>query len=539
MNNSRNEDSPDQTQRRARVCVPVSPRRASELTEAFARASRVADLVEIRFDSLDREELEAAPTALASLLETSTCPLVLTLRPKEQGGARDVSTDEREHFWRRVAQELQRRARASDANVTPNVKHFADLELDGGPSAETCAALARVCQIIRSQHDFAGGAEDLARVYERAKASDAEAIKVAVTARDATDCLHVFRLLERAQAEGRPTIAVAMGRAGVATRVLAPSRGALFTYAALDGESANAPGQLASQELRELYRVDAIDARTLITGVVGSPVAHSLSPVMHNRAFAARALNAVYLPFEVTDVEAFVRRMVRPRTREFQWNLRGLSVTAPHKAAILPLLDGITPRARAIGAVNTVVVRQDGELHGDNTDAEAFAAPIRELTELRDERVAVLGAGGAARGVAWSLRELGARVTVFARDIERARALAADFDAEAAPLEGASLGKFVLVVNATPLGTRGPLEALTPATSAQLGGARFAYDLVYNPTDTSFLREARAAGCETVGGLSMLVAQAVEQFKLWTGEDAPSEVMRSAARKKLDRGAIV
>ncbi|HYN84039.1 MAG TPA: shikimate dehydrogenase [Pyrinomonadaceae bacterium] len=541
MNDSRNELTADDARHTARICVPVRPRRASEIAEAVARASREADLVEIRFDHLDPAELEAAPAHVAPLLD-SPATLVFTLRPREQGGARESADDEREHFWRRLAREMRRHADASGANPEHErgrLRHYADLELDGGPSAETCAGLARVCRIIRSHHDFAGGAQDLTRLYERLAATDADALKLAVTARDATDCVPVFRLLERARTERRKLVAVAMGRAGVATRVLGPSRGAPFTYAALDAENTTAPGQLTSQELRDLYRLDSTDSRTLVNGLVGSPVTHSLSPVMHNRAFAARGLNAVYLPFEVTDLEAFVRRMVRPATRELEWNLRGLSVTAPHKTAVMSLLDRTTGRARLVGAVNTVTVESDGTLAGDNTDAEAFAAPLRdsswprELTALRGARVALLGAGGAARAAAWALRERGARVTVFARDLGRALSLASDFDADAAPLEGASLGRFDLVVNATPLGTRGPLEESTPADAEQLRGARLAYDLVYNPTDTLFMREARAAGCETLGGLAMLVAQGEEQFRLWTGEDAPAGVMRRAAEEAL------
>ena len=155
------------------------------------------------------------------------------------------------------------------------------------------------------------------------------------------------------------------------------------------------------------------------------------------------------------------------------------------------------------------------------------------MIELRGARVAVIGAGGAARALLWELRERGARATVFARDVERARATARRVRRAAAPLEGARFEGFDVVVNTTPLGTRGESEDETPATAAQLRGARLAYDLVYNPRETRFLREAREAGCETVGGLPMLVAQAAEQFRLWTGEDAPLDVMREAAEKQL------
>jgi shikimate dehydrogenase len=276
--------------------------------------------------------------------------------------------------------------------------------------------------------------------------------------------------------------------------------------------------------------VPLINERTLVTGLVGSPVSHSLSPRIHNSAFAALGLDAVYIPFDVADVSDFIIRLTRPSTREFSWSLRGLSVTAPHKTTVMPCLDWIEKTAREIGAVNTVVIEGD-ELRGYNTDAAAAIKPLEGLLNLRGARVAVIGAGGAARALLWSLREAGARTTVFARDVERARAAARNFGAETARIEGASFDGFDLVVNATPLGTRGEREDETAATASQLRGARVAYDLVYNPRETRFLREASAAGCTTVGGLAMLVAQAAAQFKLWTGTDAPLEVMRDAAEE--------
>jgi shikimate dehydrogenase len=256
---------------------------------------------------------------------------------------------------------------------------------------------------------------------------------------------------------------------------------------------------------------------------------------MHNATFGALGHRAVYLPFEVADVSEFVRRMADPRTRELKWNLRGFSVTAPHKQAVIPLLDRVAPVALRIGAVNTVVISEEHALEGFNTDADASVAPLGGLVELKGARVAVIGAGGAARALLWALGERGARATVFARDAGRGRQLAGEFGADSAPLAGASFGGFDVVVNTTPLGTRGAREEETPATSAQLSGARFAYDLVYNPARTRFLEEARAADCRTVGGLGMLAAQAAEQFRLWTGYGPPNlaEFMLGVAEERL------
>ena len=211
-------------------------------------------------------------------------------------------------------------------------------------------------RLICSHHDFAGVPADLENIYRRMAATNAPILKIAVQADDAIDCLPVFNLIERARREGRELIAIAMGQAGVMTRILGPSRGSFLTYGSLDEDSATAPGQVTARELREVYRIDSIDRETEIMGVIGRPVAHSISPHIHNAAFAQANINAVFIPFEVHDVDSFMRRMVRTSSREIEWNLRGLAVTAPHKSSVMKHLDWIEPAAKEIGAVNTIVV---------------------------------------------------------------------------------------------------------------------------------------------------------------------------------------
>jgi shikimate dehydrogenase len=254
---------------------------------------------------------------------------------------------------------------------------------------------------------------------------------------------------------------------------------------------------------------------------------------MHNAALAAHGLNGVYLPLEVRSVESFFRRMVRPQTREFDWNLKGLSVTAPHKSAVLKYLDEIDEKAMNIGAVNTILIK-DGQLFGYNTDADGFLEPLLErLTSLAGLRVAVLGAGGSARAALWALTEQKAAITLFARDVAKAEELGKTCGASVKHLGTASFKNFDLVVNTTPLGSYGNLVAQTPATIEQLAGAKLAYDLVYNPQETKFLANARAAGCDVLTGLDMLVAQARRQFEIWTGLSADASTMLVAAHRAL------
>jgi 3-dehydroquinate dehydratase/shikimate dehydrogenase len=514
----------------ARVCVPVCVKNAAELRPSIERAAEVGDIVELRLDCLEAGELDAARAQLGALLEAAGRPFIITYRPREQGGGVSLSIEERAAFWRDVPLWLRGAARRERA--------FVDVELDllESPHAESLELLFENFQVICSHHDFRETPADLEQIYERMARTRASISKLATRANSITDSLPLMRLLERGRREGRGVIAVSMGAAGALTRVLSPAFGALLTYGSLDAGQATAPGQIDASDLRRLYRVQGLSEKTFVTGLAGSPVGHSLSPYTHNAGFASLGLDAVYLLFEVEDLPEFVRRMADPRTRELRWNLRGLSVTAPHKQAVIRHLDSVAPNAARVGAVNTVVISEERGLEGFNTDADASVVPLDGLVELSGARVAVLGAGGAARALLWALGERGARATLFARDEARGRAVAEEFGMAWARLEGASFEGFDVVANATPLGTRGARETETAAAESQLRGARVAYDLVYNPAETRFLREARAAGCETVGGLRMLVAQAEEQFRLWTGRVPPPGVMQAAAEKKLFGG---
>lgn len=506
-----------------RVCISLCEPTVVALERAIAAAAEVCDLFEVRLDCLEPLELETGASSITKLLEQSACESILTFRPSQEGGRRALDDATRQTFW-------------SDAIFSSS---FFDVELDLAEkfhNSETSPSMPiDWSRTICSHHDFAGVPDKLDQIYSRMSRTPARVLKIAVQAKDAIDCLTVFQLLERAREDGREMIAIAMGVAGVATRILGPSRGGFLTYASLDSETATAPGQISVSELMGVYRLEKLDRHTQILGLVGSPVSHSLSPQIHNAAFAATGINAVYIPFETRDIKTFFKRMIHPRTRELDWRLRGLSVTAPHKIAVMEHLDWIEPAAREIGAVNTIVAEAEA-LQGFNTDAPGFVKPLVQVFgDLRDARCAVIGAGGAASAALWSFKEAGAKATLFARDAAKASAVAERFGADWLQLEGARFEGFDIVVNATPLGTLGQFENETPATARQLRGARLVYDLVYNPTETKFLREAREARCPTLDGLVMLVAQAVEQFKLWTGAPPPESVMYEAAERGLKR----
>ncbi len=270
-----------------------------------------------------------------------------------------------------------------------------------------------------------------------------------------------------------------------------------------------------------------IDAATTLYGVFGDPVAHSLSPAMHNAAFAALGVNSVYLAFGSPEIAPCTAAM---RTLGFG----GASVTIPHKVAIMPLLDEIDASARRIGAVNTVVNR-GGRLLGSNTDAHGALQALRAHTEITGRTAVVVGAGGAARAVAFGLKDAGGRVTVVNRSAARGEALAQRVGADFRPLAEAVGLSCEILVNTTPIGMARFGDAL-PVPAALLQPGMVVMDIVYTPLKTPLLAAAAARGCRTIPGTAMFVLQGARQFELWTGRSAPTEVMTAAVHAALAAG---
>jgi 3-dehydroquinate dehydratase/shikimate dehydrogenase len=498
----------------SRICAVITEETIEAARAALRRAASIADIAELRLDYLrdfDFNDLNH----LALLLKDKPLPIIITCRAYNEGGQRHVEEEAR----------LKLLVEGAKAGA-----EYCDIE---AASFEAASRLSPdPSRLIVSHHNFAETPSDLEEIYERLCALPAAIHKIATRANRIADSLRVLRLIDRARNEGRQLIAVAMGEAGLMTRVIGPSRGSFLTFGSLTHGRESAPGQATCEELRDVYRVRSISRRTAMTGIIGNPVSHSASPAMHNAAFRALGLDFVYLPFQVEDPAEFFSRLIRADTREMDLNFRGLSVTIPHKVAVASLLDEIEEPARKIGAVNTVVI-EGARLRGYNTDAEGAMGPLEKICELRGESCAVLGAGGAARAVVYGLRERGAHVTVFARDVEKARSFEESFGARVLPFDSFASSDARIVINTTPVGQRllGEGQSLVPRRS--LAGRSVVYDLVYNPLDTQLLRDARKEGCRTLDGLEMLVSQAALQFQLWTGHTAPTDVMREAAIKKI------
>ncbi|MDI1240772.1 MAG: shikimate dehydrogenase [bacterium] len=497
---------------RAKICVSICAKTAAELFEKISRAEPLADVIELRFDCLNPDQVDPAIENLPAVDKT----YLITYRPSEQGGLRVLPLNARLMFWKKVLPILAGRDLLIDLEADINFP----LRFD-----ET--------KVIRSAHFFHDPLVDLRPTFFELSDLGDGLIKIAAAASDMIDTLPVWKLTETAEREERNLIPIAMGEPGKWTRILGPAYGAWMTYAALDFNAATAPGQITAADLIDVYRVKEISRATKVHGVIAGDTSYSISPWMHNAGFRAAGENRVFVPLQVTDLDAFIKRMVRAETREIDLNFAGFSVTNPHKQAIIRHLDEIDETAEKIGALNTVRI-ENGKLYGFNTDALGFISPLKQIFgDLKGAKAAVVGAGGAARACVYSLVEAGANVAVHARDLQKVERLAESFGVRSSQLPETFAG-FDIVVNCTPLGTKGDTEDQTIATADQLADVKLVYDLVYNPIETRLIHEAKSAGVKTLGGLEMLIAQGAEQFKIWTGREAPIEAMSAAVGKRLN-----
>jgi 3-dehydroquinate dehydratase/shikimate dehydrogenase len=579
------------------VCVPIAVE-SVEGALADADAARVAgaDLVEFRIDGFFTGDLRPAGATGRSpgtglpaefgqvlrLVERSCLPCIVTCRTTAEGGQYDGPEESRialfEHLGaaarppRFIDVEFSSYSRSANLAMKVNlaVGHRGDVDRGGGGAGAGGAGGGAEgdlsASLILSLHDERGRPADLSRrVLAMAAQPAAAVLKVAYRARSLRDNLELFDLLAEG-AGGRPLIALAMGEFGLMSRVLAPKFGSFLTFASLRAGAATAPGQPTIDDLLNLYRFRTIGPRTRVYGVIGWPVARSLSPAMHNAAFAAAAHDGVYLPLPVPPEYEHFKATLHALVEHPRLDLAGCSVTMPHKEHLVRFAREERQRAAGratwsidalselAGAANTLAVERgaDGRPAACrvlNTDGPAAADLLAAALgrPLAGARLALLGAGGLARAVAAAGATAGATVTVFNRTFERAARLADQVGAArpgvdggpprvaAAPLERLGEEAFDAVVNCTPVGTAaagpdGPVPA-DPGALRNSPTAPVVFETVSSPATTPFLARARALGLPTIDGVALLVAQAALQSAAWTGATPPVALLEATARR--------
>jgi 3-dehydroquinate dehydratase / shikimate dehydrogenase len=491
---------------RERICAVIAEKTAAAALKALRQALKHSRTAELRMDWLSNtREIDRLMAGLS--VDRKKCCVIATMRRRAAGGKSAGGLHEQMSLLRLAAE---------SGCVWCDVEVESAEQLDKYGLAELRQVGARV---MISFHDFRGTPRDMKAVVRRLERCGGDAIKIAAHARTIGDSVRVLATAQRK----RHVVAVPMGEIGLPARVLALRAGSALAYAAAD--QATAPGQLSVDEMRGMYRAEKLDRRTRVYGVIGNPIAHSLSPLMHNAAFAARRVNAVLLPFLVNDLKDFLAACP-------EFGVKGFAVTIPHKQAIIPHLDGCDPLAARIGAVNTVVVRGNGSLYGYNTDYVGVLRALSSRVELKGSRVLLLGAGGAARAAAFALVEAGALVSICARREAQSAALARDAGCEAIARSRVNGEYFDAIVNSTPLGLS---ETDASPLRANELNCRVVMDMIYRPMHTKLLKLAERRGIEAVSGAEMFIAQGIAQWEIWMGERAPVEIMRRVLLGALKR----
>lgn len=489
------------------ICVSIGrTRHKHTIVEFHHLASQGVELVELRLDFIGRA------VDLGRLLKDRPCPVVLTARRREDGGRWSKSEADR--------LVLLRSAIAAGAD-------YIDLEADIASEIPRYGTTKRIV----SYHDFEQTPDNLEELHAAMAAEDADIVKIATMANRFEDNLRMFDLLQNAKV---PTIGICMGEIGMISRILAGRFGAPFTYATFSTDRSMAPGQLNWRQMTELYRYNEITPETRLFGVVADPVAHSHSPLIHNKALIADGRDACYLPLRVPaeDLSTFVEAC--PKI-----GIEGVSVTIPHKEQAVDLCDQAESAVTGIGALNTLVF-SEGSVLGYNTDYRAamdcigtILTPEETSAEpYKNREVLILGAGGVSRAIAWGLHNRGAIVTLTSRNLNRSEHLAQELGAKFIEWDQRHTCKPDLLVNGTPVGMHPNVDATPFEFDRKIHDeSLIVFDTVYNPEQTLLVKHARQIGCRVITGVDMFVRQACYQYKLFTGDEAAPRAMREAIKE--------
>lgn len=542
-----------------RICVVIGRTRHGMVQMEIQEAARQgARLIEVRLDFLKK-----APD-FKRLLENKPCTMIATVRRPPDGGKWDGSEEARLMILRQAV-----------------VAGFdwIDLETDVIDKVPRFGTIKRIV----SYHNFREMPADLEKIHARMCAQDADVVKIVVRAQTPMDNLRVLGLVQKTK---KPTVAFCSNDMGFPSRILQAKYGAPFSYAAFNKERNIAPGIPSFQEMKRIYHYGEVDEKTEIYGVLGDPVAHSLSPLIHNTAFRKLGINAVYLPFRVP------REMLGDFLKAFdQLNVRGYSVTIPHKEAAAELADVKDTMVERTKAANTLIRTRAG-FSAFNTDyggvlqtlydflpkfhhqppvereagtvlppgvitanvnlpAGALTAtrPTQALTAIQQAPnapliqgpeeahlvgriVLILGAGGVARAVAHALHREGAMVTLTNRTTERATALAHEIGCRYVEWKARHSVLCEMVVNCTSVGMHPNVDE-SPLHPSYLKPGLIVFDTVYTPEQTLLVKEARERNCHVITGVELFIRQAALQFQHFTGRPAPIDLFRQVIRRAL------
>lgn len=494
-----------------RICVAVTGTDAGEMLTRAESIVRDNPFIEFRLDYLKSPALGLA--RIRKFLESHGYVLAIgTCRRAVNGGK----------FRGSAAAQVEVLLKAAAAGC-----QILDLELESAQQLKPAvlAKLRAQASVILSYHDFRA-TRKLHETYGRMREIQADYYKIVTTATSLSDNVTMMKFLQE-KSDRESVIGLCMGEQGIISRVLGARAGSAFTFAAATVGEETAPGQIAARTLRDVYRIEMVDAATRVYGVAGDPIEHSLSPAMMNAAFRRENVNAVYLALHAKSLDDLLRCV-----REIP--IHGLSVTMPYKQSMVKELDNTDALTARVGACNTVVRGQEGNLYGFNTDVAGIVRPLEQRLPLQGAKILVVGAGGAGRAAVFALKERGAEVTVVNRHAAKAQKLAHQAHARCVQRSALRKLQFDIIINATPVGMGNSRQS--PLEENELN-AKLVFDMVYTPLETRLIKMARAKGLQVVTGDEMFVHQGARQFETWSGKPAPIAEMMHVVQTSLAQQA--
>lgn len=464
------------------IAIPVVASNINEAIKDMKKASKIADVVELRLDFIKNINEKN----LKKLLSKKTKKIIVTDRKKRTN--------------------LLKEAIKLKAD-------FIDLDISiGEKTIKKIIQNKNKTKIIVSFHNFKKtNKKEIIKKYNKIKRLKPDIIKIVTFANSINDNIIIFNPIKKAKKENKKIIALCMGEKGEISRILSPIFGALLTFGSLKEGKESAPGQITARTLKNIYRIDKLK-NPKIFGLVGNPIKHSKGFIIHNTSFKKLRLNSIYVNFLVDNLKQFIK--------EYKSIISGLSITIPFKREIMKHLNKIDPIAKKIGAVNTVI-NKNGRLIGYNTDMIGAIKAIEAKANIRNKKVLMIGAGGVARAIGYGIIQKKGKLTILNRTLNKAKKLAKELKCNSGSLTQLKNQKNIdIIINATSIGMF-PNINKTPIKKEILkkiiSKKAVVFDSVYNPRNTKLLKEAKKLDCNIVSGYDMFINQAKEQFKLFIG----------------------
>ena len=493
---------------KSKICLCLTASTVGEDLKLIRKYRKYIDLVELRLDLLNDDER----LNIRDFPEKAGLPCILTIRRTVDGGK----------FGEGEASRSMLFARALAFASEDTKKNFAyvDFEEDFHVAALQDAALAYGTKIIRSFHDMKNPLPSIAEKLKSMRASSFEIPKIAFMPHSLSDVTKMYK--EMQGFAFLEQIVVAMGPLGLPTRILAERFHSFLSYTSPEDLDLKLQdiGHTDPKTLEEVYHFHEINDKTELFGITGFPLKYTSSPQMHNASFKREKINALYIPFRSEKASEAI---------EFAniLNIKGFSITIPHKEDVVKQLFASEKKVEKIGACNTAI-NENGVWIGYNTDCTGFSKALLEFTELknlRGKRVSIIGAGGAAKAIAYTVRELGGKACVFNRTVSKAKTLADKYKFAYAPLGMESINTLreysdiIIQTTSKGMGATGESdESNDPLWFYDFAGTEMVYDIIYEPSKTPMMARAEIEGCRVQNGYTMLKYQGDEQFRLFTAE---------------------